>query len=100
MLEENKMGIEESKDVIEFAELLIDKLIEHKADDGKIDMAEFAFTAVESAPAAVAALVGAGDIPAELKDLSDEERDELIAMALPVLKKLIGMFFELEKKEA
>ena len=93
---DGQYGIEETKDLIAFAEKIIDSLAAHKADDGTIDGSEIASTLVTTAPAAISAMVGAGDISKELKDLSDEERSALIAQALPVLQKLVGMFVKLD----
>ena len=88
---DGQYGIEETKDLIAFAEKIIDSLAAHK-----IDGSEIASTLVTTAPAAISAMVGAGDISKELKDLSDEERSALIAQALPVLQKLVGMFVKLD----
>ncbi len=94
--EKNKYGIEETLDLVEFAGKLVDALAESKSDDGKIDGAEIATTLVKSAPAAVSAIVGAGDISKELKELSDEERQKLVDAIMPILIKLTGMFIEVD----
>lgn len=95
-MQENKYGIEETMDLVEFADKLVSSLKAHKDDDGKIDGAEIASTLVSSAPAAISAMVGASDISAELKDLTDEERQKLIAAVMPVLQNLVGMFVKLD----
>ena len=92
----DKHGIEETMDLVAFAEKVVESLIAHKADDGKIDGGEIASTLVTSTPAAIAAMVGAGKIDDELKDLSDEEKDKLIAAAMPVLLKMVGMFVKVD----
>lgn len=92
-----KYGIEESMDLVEFVGKVVDSLAEHKADDGKIDGGEIASTLVGSTPKAIAAMVGAGQISDELKDLSDEERAKLVDAAMPILLKMAGMFIKLEE---
>lgn len=94
----NAYGIEETMDLVEFADKIVKSLAAHKADDGKIDGAEIASTLVSAAPAAISAMVGSGDISDELADLSDEEREQLIQAAMPVLMALAGMFFKMESK--
>jgi hypothetical protein len=98
----NGVGIEETKDVIEYAGAVVDKLTEHKADDGKIDGAEITSTLVSTVPAGVRAVAGSGDIKEELAkgNLSDEEKDELLALAMPVLMNLIGLFVKVEEEKA
>lgn len=88
----DEYGIEETMDLVEFATKLVESLAAHKADDGTIDGAEIASTMVSIMPAGISALVGAGDINKELKELSDEEREKLIAAAMPVLMALVKMF--------
>jgi len=90
------MGIDETKDLVNFVKALVDKLEEHKRDDGIIDTAEIAGTLVTSAPAALSALVGAGDVAAELADLTPEEKEELNSMVIPILTKLASMFVKIE----
>jgi len=85
-------GIDETMDLVEFAAKIVGSLAGHKADDGKIDGAEIASTLVTSTPAGISAMVGAGDISAELKDLDDAEREKLLGAAMPVLMELVKMF--------
>jgi len=93
--EKEKLGIDETMDVVAFADKLVSKLAEAKADDGKIDSGEVAGALLTSTPAGLAAYVGCGDITDELKDLDDEERAKLLNAVLPVIQKLVGMFVEL-----
>jgi hypothetical protein len=95
VVEKEKLGIEETLDVVKFADKLVGKLADAKADDGKIDSGEVAGALLTSTPAGLAAYVGCGDITEELKDLDDAERSKLLAEALPVIQKLVGMFVEL-----
>lgn len=87
-----KYGIEETMDLVEFCDKIVTSLAAHKADDGTIDGTEIATTMVKAAPAAISAMVGAGDISKELKDLSNEEREKLVDASMPVLLKLVAMF--------
>jgi len=89
---DGQYGIDETMDLVEFAAKLVESLAAHKADDGRIDGAEIASTLVSSTPAGISAMVGAGDIDDELKDLSDEEKEKLISAAMPVLMGLVKMF--------
>lgn len=98
-MEEKKYGIDETMDLVEYAAKVVKSLKAHKSDDGKIDGAEIASTLVSSAPAAVSALVGSSDISEELKDLSSEERDKLVAACLPVVQDLVSLFIKLDAAE-
>lgn len=92
----DKHGIEETLDVVEYAGKVVDSLAQHKADDGKIDTTEIVSTIATTTPAGISALVGSGDIDDELKDLSEEEKTELLSKSMPVLLKLVGMFVKLD----
>lgn len=87
-----KHGINECMDVVNYAEALVAQLHAKKADDGKIDGAEIAGALTTTAPAGIKAIWGAGDIPAELGDLSDEEKEKLVNKAMPVLINLVKLF--------
>lgn len=87
----NKFGIEESKDVLKFSEEVLKDLIKHKSDDGKIDGFEFAKTFISNAPKGVAAISGIQNVDDELKDLSEEEKQELVTMAMEVAKLVVEL---------
>jgi hypothetical protein len=76
------MGIEESKEMLKFIELVVDDVVE-----GKKPLQ----IGLENLPAGVKAFMGADQIDDELKDLDAAERDELLMMAMPIFKKLAGM---------
>jgi len=86
-------GIEETMDVILYGKAIVEKLKEHKGDDGKIDGGEIASTLVTTAGAGIAAIVGSGKITLEAKDYSPEEKDRLLEEALPILQGLASLFY-------
>lgn len=92
MTEENKFGIKESLDVVAFADVLVKKLHEKKADDGKIDGTEIGTALATSAPEAIKAIWGAGSVSKELGELSEEEKNQLLDKAMPVLLNLVHLF--------
>jgi len=96
MVDEKKTGIEESMDVIKFADALLDELGKHKADDGKIDTTEVFQTVGATMDEAVRAVVGSWKIGDELKDLDEDERKQLLDTSWPVVMKLIGLFVKVE----
>jgi len=63
-----------------------------KPDDGKIDGAEIGAALAATASDAIKAIWGAGEISAEMKDLTDAERTELVDMAMPVLLRMVQLF--------
>lgn len=85
------MDVKNSKEMLVFVDGIVDGMIEAKADDGKISKFEIAKVTLENLPAGIKALMGADKIDDELKELSPEERDELLGMAMPILKKLAGL---------
>lgn len=89
--EVKKLGIEESKEVLAFCDSLVDDLLRHKSDDGKIDGYEITQTLIGNLPAAVRAGTGAGEVQAELKDLSPEEQEELVGMSMVLAMKIVSL---------
>jgi hypothetical protein len=87
-----KHGIEETQDVIDFVGLVAEALRQAKSDDGKIDRAEVMAAAAENAAGAAKAMMGAWDIPQELQDLDEREKEELLNSAIPVLLDLAKLF--------
>lgn len=87
-----KIGIEESMDIIKYADALLDELAKHKADDGKIDTQEVFQTLSATAPEAVNAVVGSWSVPKELADLDAAESSKLLEASFPLVLKLVGMF--------
>jgi len=69
-------GIEETKEVIAFIQVLAETIREVKAD-GKLDIFD-AVKALKLAPAFTAAVRGSTNIRLELADLTGEEKDILI----------------------
>ena len=91
-MSEKKLTIEETLDVYDYADVVVKKLAEHKADDGKIDGGEITSTLVSTVPSAVKAIVGAGDVSAELKDLDNEELMILATRGAALAQALVALF--------
>ena len=69
-------GIEETKEIIAFIQVLAETIREVKAD-GKLDIFD-AVKALKLAPSFTAAVRGSVNIKLELADLTGEEKDVLI----------------------
>ena len=89
---ENKYTIDETLEVITYADVILEKLIAAKANDGKIDGGEIAASLAASAPEGVKALWGSWSVPKELGDLTPEETKTLLEASFPVVAKLFGLF--------
>lgn len=72
-------GITETADAVVFLAKLFSRIEEAKSDDGGVSMWESAGF-VTLAPAAIKAVKGIGNIPAELADLTLEEYDTLLGL--------------------
>lgn len=90
--EKKKLGIEETKDVFDFLTDSLLGLAAAKADDGKIDMVEYAKVAMREAPEAFKAMKGADEIMAELGDLDDLEKEELLDKGLELAQAAMKLF--------
>lgn len=71
------MGIQETKDVLDFINGLTTDLATAKAD-GSITTREYIRVAISNGPPAVRAFVGMDQIVSEIKDLDKEELQSLI----------------------
>lgn len=71
-----KLGIKETKDLVRFG-LSLGKGIQEAMEDGKIDLLD-AMKFLPVLKDLKPAIEGAKEIPAELKDMDDEERAELL----------------------
>lgn len=89
---EDKIGIEESKDVLAYSKALREKLENAKSDDGKIDTAELLSAMVTTANSAIKAMMGVGQVDDEMRDLSDEERAELVTLAMTEVLGYLRLF--------
>ena len=92
----DKYGIMESMEIVTYADSVLNKLVEAKADDNKIDGGEVAAALAATAPEAVKAIWGSWDAPKELGELSDEEKQRLLDASFPVVLKLFGLFIPKE----
>ena len=95
MSEENAgpgIKLDESLDVFNYADIVLEKLKEHKDDDGKIDGGEITSTMVTTVPEAVKAIVGAGEVGDELKNLNQEEMLIVATRGANLAKALLALF--------
>lgn len=100
MDQEDKFGIEQTKDIIAFAQAVVTELQDHLEDDGKIDGSEIAQTLLKSVPEGISAMAGIGEIKDEMNNLTENERAELWDRTYPILVQLAEIFMpdlELEK---
>jgi len=86
------LGIEETLDIFDYADVVLEKLVYHKSDDGKIDGGEITSTMVTTVPDAVQAIIGAGDVQAELKDLDKEELITIANRGAKLAQCLVALF--------
>jgi len=90
-MSEEKKGIEETLDVLEFLTDCIESLAEAKKNDGKIDLAEWAKAGLANVPSGFSAIKGADQIDDELKDLDDEEKNKLIGSGLDLAASVMNL---------
>lgn len=91
-----KIGIKETEDLIKYVDSIADALVSAKKDDGKISSAEIAGIIVKTMPAGIRAVVGAGEIDDEIKDLDEKEKEELLEKSIAVMQKIAGMFIDIK----
>jgi len=89
---EQKHGIDESMDVVNYASAVAKELQKHYGDDGKIDASEIRSTLASTATAGMGAVWGSWDVPAELGELSAEEKDKLLAASFNTLMQIARIF--------
>jgi len=99
MSEEKKdqYPIDDSLDVIKYAGAVVKGLAEAKADDGKIDSGEVIGVATATLPEATSAVIGSWNVPKELGELSDQEKNQLLAAGMPVILELVKLFAPISK---
>ena len=86
-----KLGIKETKEVLDFVESVLSDLKQHKSDDGKISMSEWMQTAMSNTPSAVKAFMGVDKVDDELKDLDEAEIKELALRGVSLAKAVLGL---------
>jgi len=85
-----------TKDVDEMIDCLeawTTELEKHKADDGKIDMAEIGAAGLSTMGANVKALMGSWNIPEQIKTAPDAERERLLGRFASVSMRLVACFW-------
>ena len=92
MTEKVVMGIEQTLDVFEYANKLLDSFIASKKDDGKVDKKEIMIALLSSIPEAVKAYAGSSQIDDELNDMSSEEMMKIAQEGSKLAKKLVDLF--------
>lgn len=93
---ENKIGINESLDVIRFFDAVVNEIIRAKQNDGKIETQEIIQALLASAPAGVQAAWQSWLITKELGELSPEEKQQLIDAAFPIILKAVQIFIPIK----
>jgi len=86
-----KMGITETLDVIGYADAVL-KGLKANQTEGKIDVADVIKTVTQTSPSAVAAVVGAWNVPKELAELDDAERKKLLEASMGVVWGIVALF--------
>ena len=86
-----KRDIKNVLEVFDFSDKVLDELIEHKKDDGKISLFEWMQTIASSAPSAYRAGKDAGEIKAELADLDSAEIEEIARRGIAVSQKVMTL---------
>lgn len=88
---QEKIGIKNCEEVLDFGIGYIDDLAAKKSDDGKIDMMEHGQAALENAPAAFLAVKDITDIKKEVDDLDHEEAKQLAAKGMLLAQSLMKL---------
>ena len=87
-----KYGIKETMDYIEYADAVVDKIVEAKQDDGKINTSEIIGAIMSTTPEAIKAMIGSDDVDNEMADLDPAEKEKLLNASMAALKKLVRAF--------
>jgi hypothetical protein len=85
------MDLKETNEVFDFTDGVLDDLIEHKKNDGTVDMLEWTQTALVNAPAAYTALDGSDQIVDELRDVDAAEIAEIAQRGLALARKIAAL---------
>ena len=88
-----KKGIEETKDMLNYADAILDELYKAKQADGSLSTTDIIAAVANTAAKGVDAAWGAWEIPKEIKDLDEEEKKQLLDMCFPIIVKFV-MFFK------
>lgn len=92
-MKENKLGIDETMDVIAFAQSVVADMVAAKADDGELSTGEMIQAAMKNAPSGLRAFAGSSDIDNELSDLTEEERERVVKEAMKVVQTFSQLFY-------
>lgn len=90
MSDKSAIAKDELKDVVVFAQGVVDDLHKYIDNDGKLDTAEIAMTLVKNAPNGIKAVAGAKDI--SFADLDAAGKEELAKMAITLSKSIVAFF--------
>lgn len=91
-----KLGIEETLEVVRWLNLVAADLAEHMTDDGKLDGFEVTKTLLSNAPGAIKAFSGIDKVDDEIKDLDDSEKEQLVSEAMALVMSLVRTFYKKE----
>jgi len=85
------------QEMLDFIFEVTSALRSQKEDDGEIDFGEALYTMVSNAPAGVRAMLGAGEIPGEIKGMSAQQKEDALIQATQAIKELIEVFWDKKK---
>ena len=95
---ENKFGIEETKELLTFLNNYIAELKKKKANDGKVDLTE-ALTALGAhSEAAITGALGSWNVPKEIRDLNDQEKEIVFEMSVDMVCNLAELLLDVTIK--
>lgn len=89
-MDEQKHGIKETKEILDFAITMVSELAKHN-HDGKIDMGEWLMMSMKLAPMGVKAFMGVDQLQSELKELSEEEMKELVVKGVLLAESILKL---------
>jgi len=84
--------VKDVKDLLNYADGLVDEFTRAKSDDGKISIAETVVALSKTIPEGVSAVVGIENVLEQIKNANDKERAELLERSATVLIKLVNLF--------
>lgn len=98
-MSEEKIGIEETMELVVAVREVVQDVIGHM-EDGKVDGFEVTRTLVGNAASIMRAMNGVGEVPAELKDLDESEKERLLGESMGLIMIIAQNFFNEDEAES